>query len=85
MLATGGSDGKSCNARDPGSIPGSGRSPGEGKGYPLQYSGQENSTVCVVHGVAESQLSLSGQGELGRYLAFPFKSSHSSNRLLNLF
>ena len=31
------------NAGDPGSIPGSGRSPGEGKGYPLQYSGLENS------------------------------------------
>ena len=30
------------NARDPGLIPGSGRSPGEGKGYPLQYSGLEN-------------------------------------------
>ena len=36
----GGSEGKAsaCNARDLGSIPGSGRSPGEGKGYPLQYS-----------------------------------------------
>ena len=36
----GGSDGKEsvCNARDPVSIPGSGRSPGEGNGYPLQYS-----------------------------------------------
>ena len=33
-----------CNARDPGSIPGSGRSAGEGKGHPLQYSGLENST-----------------------------------------
>ena len=32
-----------CNAGDPGSIPGSGRSLGEGKGYPLQYSGLENS------------------------------------------
>ena len=32
-----------CNAGDPGSIPGMGRSPGEGKGYPLQYSGLENS------------------------------------------
>jgi len=32
-----------CNAGDPGSIPGSGRSPGEGNGYPLQYSGLENS------------------------------------------
>jgi len=31
------------NARDPGSIPGSGRSPGEGNGYPLQYSCLENS------------------------------------------
>ena len=42
---TGGSDGKesACNAEDPGSIPGLGRSPGEGKGYPVQYSGLENS------------------------------------------
>ena len=31
-------------------IPGLGRSPGEGKGYPLQYSGQENSMDCVIHG-----------------------------------
>ena len=36
----GGSEGKAsaCNAADPGSIPGSGRSPGEGNGNPLQYS-----------------------------------------------
>ena len=34
--------------------PGLGRSPGEGKGYPLQYSGLENSVDYVVHGVAES-------------------------------
>ena len=33
-----------CNAAEPGSIPGLGRSPGEGNGYPLQYSGLENST-----------------------------------------
>ena len=41
----GGSDGKAsaCNVGDPGSIPGSGRSPGDGKGYPLQHSGLENS------------------------------------------
>ena len=41
----GGSDGKesACNTWDLGSIPGLGRSPGEGKGYPLQYSGLENS------------------------------------------
>ena len=40
----GGSAGKesACNAVDPGSIPGSGRSPGEGNRYPLQYSGLEN-------------------------------------------
>ena len=36
-----------------GSIPGLGRSPGEGNGYPLQYSGLENSRGCIVHGVAE--------------------------------
>ena len=45
------------------SIPGLRRHPGEGKRYPLQYSGLENSTDCIVHGVAESdtteQLSLS--------------------------
>ena len=35
---------------DLGSIPGLGRSPGEGKGYPLQYSGLENSMDCIVHG-----------------------------------
>ena len=43
-----------CNAGDPGSIPGLGRSPGEGKGYPLQCSGLENSMDWIVHGVAES-------------------------------
>ena len=49
----------SCNAGDPGSIPGSGRSPGEGIGYPLQYSGLENSMDCIVHGVAKTQTGLS--------------------------
>ena len=44
-----------CNVGDLGLIPGLGRSPGEGKGYPLQYSGQENSMDYVVHGVAKSQ------------------------------
>ena len=42
------------NAGDLGSIPGLGRSPGEGKGYPLQYSGLENFMDCIVRGVAES-------------------------------
>ena len=52
-----GSAGKesACNAGDLGSIPGLVRSPGEGKGYPLQYSGLENSMDCIVHGVAKSQ------------------------------
>ena len=38
-----------CNVEDLGLIPGLGRSPGEGKGYPLQYSGLENSVDCIVH------------------------------------
>ena len=55
----GGSDGKEsvCNVEDPGSIPGSGRSPGEGHGNPLQYSCLENcmdrgAWWATVHGVA---------------------------------
>ena len=40
-----------CNAGDLGSILGLGRYPGEGKGYPLQYSGLENSMDSIVHGV----------------------------------
>ena len=57
----GGSAGKesTCNAGDLGSIPGLGRSPGEGKGFPLQYSGLENSMDCTVHGEAKSQTRLS--------------------------
>ena len=43
-----------CNAGHLGSIPGLERSPGEGKGYPLQYSGLENSMDCIVHGVSKS-------------------------------
>ena len=60
----GDSDGKesSCNAGDTGdlgSIPGLGRSPGEGNGYPLQYSGLENfmdrgAWWTIVHGVSKS-------------------------------
>ena len=66
----GGSDGKesACNAGDAGdmgSTPGSGRSPGEGNGYPLQYSCLENLMdsgdwwATIVHGVARSQTQLS--------------------------
>ena len=56
-----GSAGKesACNAEDLGSIPGLGRAPGEGKGYPLQYSGLENSMDCIVHGVTKSWTQLS--------------------------
>ena len=44
----------SCHSGHLGSISGLGRSAGEGKGYPLQYSGLENSMDCIVHGVAKS-------------------------------
>ena len=56
-----GSAGKesACNAGDLGLIPELGRSPGEGKGYPLQYSGLENFMDCIVHGVSKSQTWLS--------------------------
>ena len=40
-------------------IPGLGRFPGEGKGYPLQYSGLENSMGCIVQGVTKSWTGLS--------------------------
>ena len=47
-----------CNVGDLGLIPGLERSPREGKGYPLQYSGLENSLDCIVHGIAKSQTRL---------------------------
>ena len=62
----GGSEDKAsaCNVGDPGSIPGLGRSPGEGNGNPLQYSCLENpmdrgTWRATVHGVAKSQTRLS--------------------------
>ena len=62
----GGSGGKesACNAGNWGSIPGSGRSPGEGHGSPFQYSYMENPTdrgawQATVHGVTKSQTRLS--------------------------
>ena len=61
-----GSDGKesACDAEDLGLIPGSGRSPGEGNGYPLQYSCLENpmdrgAQWAIVHGVTKSWTRLS--------------------------
>ena len=47
------------NVGDLGSIPGLGRSPGEGKGYPLRYSGLENSKDYIVHGATKSLARLS--------------------------
>ena len=62
MGFSGGSDSKepACNAGDPGSISGSGRSPGEESDYPLQYSSLENPMdrgvwQATVHGVAKSR------------------------------
>ena len=58
-----------CNAGDQDLIPGLGRSPGEGKGNPLQYSGLENSMDCIVHGVAKSWTQLSD-------FHFTYKNKH---------
>ena len=80
-----GSAGKesACNVGDLGSIPGLGRSPGEGKGYSLQYSGLENSTDCIVHGVAKSQTSHAVQEMWVQSLGWEYplekgKATHSS-------
>ena len=56
-----GSTGKepTCNAGDLGSIPGLGRSTGEGKGYPFPYFDLENSMDYIVHGVTKSRTRLS--------------------------
>ena len=56
-----GSAGKesTCNARDLDSTPGLGRSSAEGKGYPVQYSGPENSMGYIVHGVEKRRTRLS--------------------------
>ena len=55
-----GSAGKesACYVGDLGLIPGLGRPPGKGKGYPLQYSGLKNSVDSIVHGVAESDVTV---------------------------
>ena len=64
LLSTGSPDSSAgkesaCNTEDPSSTPGLGRSPGERKGYPLQYSGLENSMACIVHRVTKSRTRLS--------------------------
>ena len=76
----GGSNGKEStySAGDPGSIPRSGRSPGEGNGYPLQYSCLENpmdrgALWATVHGVTKSQTQLSDLAHThAEYLENPF-------------
>ena len=73
-----GSAGKesTCNVRDLGLIPGLGRSPGEGKGYPLQYSGLENPMNCSPWGQKELDttewLSLDFSGGRGGEQPLPF-------------
>ena len=70
-----------CNAGDLRQIPGLGRSPGEGKGYPLQYSGLENSMDSRVNRVAKSQTQLSVNAVLCKslYLLISFANLiHSS-------
>ena len=67
-----------CNVRDLSSIPGWGRSPGEGNGNPLQYSYLENPTdggACwaTVHGVAKSQTQLSDFTHLSLTLSINWK------------
>ena len=76
----GGSDGKesASNAGKLGSIPGPGRSPGEGNGNPLQYSCLENPMEKGVHGVAKSQTQQSTQHTYPLYLpANPRPTLHS--------
>ena len=62
-----------CNARDLGLIPGLGRSLGEGKGYPLQYFGLENSTDCIIYGVTKIQTQLTN---------FHFTSCHHLGKVI---
>ena len=74
----GGSTGKepTCNEGDLDRIPGLGRCPGEGNGYPFQYSGLENSMDCIVYVVAKSQTQLS-DFHFNMHLIFSL-SAHSS-------
>ena len=75
-----GSAGKesACSVGDLGLIPGLGRSPGEGKDYPLQYSGLENSMDCIVHGVEKNRTRLSDQF----HLRVPLTARRSNQSIL---
>ena len=70
-----------CNAGDLGSILGLGRSPGEGKGYPFQYSGLENFMDCKVHGVTMFHGVTMSQTGLS---VFHFHFNHSNRSVLFL-
>ena len=65
-----------CNAGDLGLIPGLGRTPGEREGYPLQYSGLENSPDCIVHGVVKNQTGLS---DFHIHFHFPLPPSYPTS------
>ena len=68
-----------CNAGDLGVIPGLGRTPGEGKGYPPQYSGLEKSMDYKVHGVTKNRMRLSNfHTRCHIYMASPVISSLTS-------
>ena len=70
-----------CNVGDLGSIPELGRSPGEGKGYPLQYSGLENSMDYIVLGVAKNWTRLS---DFHFHFQLPFRASLVAQVVNNL-
>ena len=66
-----------CNTGDLGSILGLGRSLREGKGYPVQYSGLENSMYCIVHGVAKSWAWLSDFNQQCKRIPFFIPPLHN--------
>ena len=79
-----------CNAGDPGLIPGSGRTPGEGNGHPLQYPCLENSMDkeawrAIVHGVEKSQTPRNMSMRRGRrpFSIFPFAYLNSTAKYWN--
>ena len=84
----GGSDGKesACNAGDPGSTPGSGRSPGEENGNPLQYYCLENfldreAWLATFHGVAKSRTQLSDSQTLHAFISHTCTKSKYKKKL----
>ena len=95
----GGSEGKesACNVGDPGSIPGLGRSSGEGHGYPFQYSGLETATDrgvwwATVHGITKSQTRLSDcrthrkcNFHLWRWEGYSARGVHWGSQVLPVF